>query len=136
MDNIYIGNVLPSHTADEIKDFIHTHAKIDKELIKIQELSQNQVHPRSRAFKVSVPKGKLQDCLKLPWGTTVKAQPFRPKSKGTAVGTTGRQGFVPPTRRPQTSRAPPGNFNVNGMRPYWDHQSPEYWNDWGYPYNY
>ena len=103
-DNIYVGNVRPNHTAEHIKDFIHSNAGIDKGLIKIQELSKNQNNPRSRAFKASVPKGKLHCCINLPWGTTVNAQPFRSKPKGTAAGATRRP--APHSRRPQPNHPP------------------------------
>ena len=95
MDHIYIGNVLPTHTTEQIKDFIHLRAKIDKSHIKIQELSQNQREPRSKAFKASVPKGKLQACIKLPWDSTIKVQPFRAKPFGSATGPARKQANEP-----------------------------------------
>ena len=103
-DNIYVGNVAPNHTAEDMKNFIHNNAGIDKGLIKIQELSKNQKNPRSRAFRASVPKGKLQCCINLSWGPTVNVQPFRSKTKGTAAGAT--RSPAPHSSRPQPKKPP------------------------------
>ena len=65
LDHIYIGNVCPTFKADAVKDFIHNHTSIDKRNIKIQELTKNHLRPYSRAFKVSVPKGKTK-CIHQP----------------------------------------------------------------------
>ena len=77
LDHIYIGNVRPTHNADQIVSVIHIHANIEKEQIDIADLSRNQSHPRTKAFKVSVPKGKLHTVTQLPWDSAIKIQAFR-----------------------------------------------------------
>ena len=130
--HIYIGNVLPVHKADQIVSVIHTHANIEKEQIDIADLSKNQSHPRTKAFKVSVPKGKLHTVTQLPWDSAIKVQPFRQKKKGTTAGTNRKQQFTQQTRRPQYNPSP-GRFN--GRPSYWEGKSAD-WRDWGYHYYY
>ena len=123
LDHIYVGNVCPTYKADALKDFIHHHTSIDKINIKIQELSKKQIRPHSRAFKVSVPKGKLSVCISLQWDSAIKVQPFRQKAKGTPVGAKRQHAFGPHTRRHQYSHTPGSH---NGRLPYWgwDHYYP------------
>ena len=130
-------------------DYISTHAKIVKTNINAQELSKHQMHPSSRAFKVAVPNGKLDTCLKLQWHHTLKVQPFRQKAKGTTVGANRKHAFGPFTSRHQYN-SPPGR--PNGRMPYRNPQKfgqhynphPGSFNgrggpygaewEWGYPY--
>ena len=134
---VYTMRTISHDTGGNTTDFIHLRAKTDKSHLKIQELSQNQRDPRSKAFKVSVPKGKLQTLIKLPWDSTVKAQPFKAKPFGSATGTARKQ-----ANRPFQRHAPPFNRqqhrhpgSYNRRQSYWDYQSPE-WDEWGYPLHY
>ena len=82
--NIFIGNVDEKHSTEDIKEFISTRSKIERQLIKVNEFPQRQ--EGSRAFKVAVPKNKTVHCLNLPWNNNIKAEHFKPKSNRATSG--------------------------------------------------